>query len=90
VPLKYVFCFTFMILCDILSLWNAVLYLVSHVIDMLYFPYMTSFQMTTCVLSFSEITKNRNSLKTMSYSIQKRNLEYLKIIMQVFTFVNFM
>ena len=47
------------------------LYLVSHVIDMLYFPYMTSFQMTTCVLSFSEITKNRNSLKTMSYTETK-------------------
>ena len=27
--------------------------------------------MTTCVLSFSETTKNRNSLKTMSYTETK-------------------
>ena len=35
------------------------------------FPYMTSFEMTTWVLSFSESTKNRNSLKTMSYTETK-------------------
>jgi len=55
---------------------------------MLQFPYMTSFPMMSCVLSFSETTKNRNSLKTMSNTETK--LEYLKIIMEVFSYDNFM